>query len=153
MKISSAVSSFNQVKYLPQHSLRAVYKSLIESRLKYCATMWENCGESPESARQSTYDVITDRENRNHDDCLRVQQLIDQQIEGMVFKFLSRDAPNYLKKMFVLLWEVHTHNTLNHSTGRFPFHTNKSSGQKKLYICRLSGVGIPFLRMFGPLKQ
>ena len=71
--------------------------------------------------------LSTDRENRNHDDCLRVQQLIDQQIAVTVFKSLNGDAADYLKQMFVPLSEIHRHNTCNHSTGLFPVHTNSLS--------------------------
>ena len=70
------------------------------------------------------------------DDCLRVQQLIDQEIAVTVFKSLNGDAPNYLKQMFMPLSEVHTHNTRNHSTGLSPFHTNTSSGQKSFAFAR-----------------
>ena len=113
-------------KYSPQNSLRTVYKSLIESRLKYCAAVWGNCGATLKRKVQRLQDralgiLSIDRGNRNHSDCL------DQEIAVTVFK----SSPNYyLKQMFVPLSEVHTLNTRNHSTGRFPFHTNTSSSQK-----------------------
>ena len=60
--ISSAVFSLNQVKYLPQNSLKIVYKSLIKSRLKYCVAVWRNGGatlkQSQETTRQSIWDII-----------------------------------------------------------------------------------------------
>ena len=121
-KILSAVFSLNQLKYLPQNSLRTVYKSLIESRLKYCAAVWGNCGERLKRKVQRLQDralgILSTNHggNRNHDDCLRVQQLIDQEIALTVFKSLNGDAPNYLKRMFVPLSEVHMHNI------RKPFH-------------------------------
>ena len=129
------ITPLNQVKYLPQNSLRTVYESLIESRLKYCAALWRNCGATLKYKVQRLQDralgiLSTDRGNRNYDDCLRVQQLIDQEIAVTVFKSLNANTPNYLKQMFVSLLEVHTHNTHNYSTGLFPFHTNTSSGQK-----------------------
>ena len=40
--------------------------------------------------------LSTHRENGNHDDCLRVQQLIDQEITVIVFKSINGDSPNYL---------------------------------------------------------
>ena len=134
-KISSAVFSLNQVKYLPPNSIRTVYKSLIEPILKYCAAVWGNCGKTLKHKVQRLQDrtlgiLSKDRENRNHDDCLRVQQLIDQEIAVTVFKSLNGNAPNYLKQMFVHLSESHNYNTRNHSTGLFQFHTNTSSGQK-----------------------
>ena len=112
-----------------------VYKSLIESRLKYCIAVWGNCGATLKHKVQRLQDralgmLSTYRGNRNHDDCLRVQQLIDQEIAVALFKSLNGNRPNYLKQMFVPLLEVHKDNTRNHSTGLFPFHTNMSSGQK-----------------------
>ena len=119
--------------------------------------MWGNCGETLKHEVQRLQDralgiLSTDRGNRNHDDCLRVQQLIDQEIAVTVFKSLNGNASNYLKQMFVPLSEVHTPNTRNHSTGLFPFHTNTSSGQKS-FALQVAEFGIRFLRMFGPPKQ
>ena len=96
-KISSAVFSLNQVKYLPQNSLRTVYKSLIESRLKYCAAVWGNCGATLKHKVQGLQDrtlgiLSTERGNRNYSDCLRVQQLIDQEIAVTVFKSITLKA-------------------------------------------------------------
>ena len=84
--------------------------------------VWGSCGETLNHKVQRLQDrtlgiLSTDRGNRNHDDCLRVQQLIDQEIAVTVFKSLNRNAPNYLTQMFVPLSEVHTHNARNHSTG------------------------------------
>ena len=111
---------FKSSEYLPQNSLRTVYKSLIESRLKYCAAVCGNCGATLKHKVQRLQDralgtLSTDRGNRNHDDCLRVQQLIDQEIAVTVFKSLSGDAPNYLKQMFVFIGSSHA----QHSQ---PFH-------------------------------
>ena len=94
-----------------------------------------NCGETLKHKVHRLQDralgiLSTFRENRNRDDCLSVQQLIDQEIAVTVFKSLNLNAPNYLKEMFMPLSEVHTHNTRNHFTGLFPFRTNTSSGKK-----------------------
>ena len=130
--ISSAVFSLNQVKYLPQNYLRTVYKTLIESRLKFCSAVWGNCGATLKHEVQRLQGralgiLSTNRGNRNHDDCLRVQQLIDQEIAVTVFKSLNGNASNYLKQMSVALSEAHTHNTHNYSS-----------------FCRLSGLEFPF---------
>ena len=118
--------------------------NLIESRLNYCAAVWENCGKMLKHNVQRLQDralgiLSTFRENRNHDDCLSVQQLINQEIAVKVFKSFNGNAPNYLKQMFVPLSEVHMHNIVNHFSGLFPFHTVRLL-VKKLSFCGLSGV-------------
>ena len=117
---------FKSSEILTPNYLRTVYKILIESRLKFCSAVWENCGATLKHKVQRLQGralgiLSTDRGNRNHD-CLRVQQLIDQDIAITVFKSLNGNASNYLKQMFVALSEVHTHNTRNYSTGLFPFY-------------------------------
>ena len=136
------VFSLNQVKYLPQNSLRTVCKRLIESRLKYCAAVWGSCGETLRHKVQRLQDrALSYRMFRDHGDCLRVQQLIDQQIAVTVFKSLNVCA---------FIGSSHAeHSQPFHRT--FPVsHINTSSGQTSLQI---AGYGILFLRMFGPLKQ
>ena len=46
LKISSALMAIKQVDLLPQESLITLYHSLVESRLRYCNTVWGNCGTS-----------------------------------------------------------------------------------------------------------
>ena len=43
-KLSSALFSIRQVKFLPKSSLLTLYRSLVESRLRYCNVVWGNCG-------------------------------------------------------------------------------------------------------------
>ena len=43
-KISSALLSIKQVKFLPKSSLVTTYRSLVESKLRYCNVVWRNCG-------------------------------------------------------------------------------------------------------------
>ena len=45
-KLSSALFSMRQVKLLPKSSLLTIYKSLVESRLRYCNVAWGSCGTS-----------------------------------------------------------------------------------------------------------
>ena len=137
------------MKYLPQNSLKTVYKSLIESRFNCSSALSGNCGKTLKHEVERLQDralttLYTDTENRNHDDCLRVQQLIDQQIAVTVFKSLNRDAPKYLKQMFVPLLQVHTHHTHNHSAGLLI---------ETALLLQVAEFGIPSLRMFGSLKQ
>ena len=40
-EMASAISAIKQVNFLPKKSLVTLYQSLIESRLRYCNTVWE----------------------------------------------------------------------------------------------------------------
>ena len=44
-KISSAVSGIKLGHFLPVDALKKLHNSLVESRLRYCCTVWGNCGE------------------------------------------------------------------------------------------------------------
>ena len=43
-KLSSTLLSMRQVKFLSKSSLLTIYRSLVESRLRYCNIVWGNCG-------------------------------------------------------------------------------------------------------------
>ena len=45
-KMASAISDIKQANFLPKKSLVTLYQSLGESRLRYCNTVWGNCGET-----------------------------------------------------------------------------------------------------------
>ena len=45
-KISSAVTAIRHVNYLPQNTLITLHYGLVESRLRYCSTVWGNCNNS-----------------------------------------------------------------------------------------------------------
>ena len=43
-KISSAISGIKLARFLPVDALKKLHNPLVESRLKYCCTVWGNCG-------------------------------------------------------------------------------------------------------------
>ena len=45
-KMASVISAIKQANFLPKKSLVTLYQSLVESRLRYCNTVWGNCGET-----------------------------------------------------------------------------------------------------------
>ena len=45
-KLCSVLFSMRKVKFLPKSSLLTIYRSLVESRLRYCDVVWGNCGTS-----------------------------------------------------------------------------------------------------------
>ena len=44
--MASAISAIKQVNFLSKKSLVTLYQSLVESRLRYCNSVWGNCGET-----------------------------------------------------------------------------------------------------------
>ena len=42
-KISSAIATLRQVRFLPREALLGIYRALIEYRIRYCCTIWGNC--------------------------------------------------------------------------------------------------------------
>ena len=52
-KISSAVAAIKNVNFLPRKTLITLYQSLVESRLRYCNTVWGNCGLTLKNKLQS----------------------------------------------------------------------------------------------------
>ena len=52
-KISSAISGIKLARFLPVDALKKLYNSLDESRLRYCCTVWVNCGKTLKNKLQS----------------------------------------------------------------------------------------------------
>ena len=52
-KISSAISGIKLARFLPVDALKKLYNSLVESRLRYCCTVWGNCGKTLKNKLQS----------------------------------------------------------------------------------------------------
>ena len=43
-KLSSAIFGIKLARFLPEKALKTLYISLVDSRLRYCCTVWGNCG-------------------------------------------------------------------------------------------------------------
>ena len=143
--ISSAVFSLNQVKYLPQ-----------KSRLKYCAAVWRN-GEATlkHKVKHKTEHMgilSTDGGNRNHGDCLRVHQLIDQEI-AISLQILEWKCTKLPKANVCTFYRTFTRTTLATIPLDFSHFTQIRLLVKKALLLQVVGFGIPFLKMFGPPKQ
>ena len=52
-KISSAVAAVKNINFLPLKTLITLYQRLVESRLRYCNTVWGNCGLTLKNKLQS----------------------------------------------------------------------------------------------------
>ena len=111
-KNASAISAIKQANSLPKKSLITLYQSLVESRLKYCNTVWGNCGEILKDKLQILQNraarVVTETKYGSIEPdvllknlgWLNVQQLIDLDIASMVHKAINNVAPSYLSELF-----------------------------------------------------
>ena len=100
------------VNFLPCKILITLYQSLVESRLRYCNTVWGNCGLTLKNKLQSLQNRAARVVTRTKYGCvepdqllknlrwLNVQQLIDFDTAVMVHKSINNKAPRYLKSLF-----------------------------------------------------
>ena len=122
-KMASAISAIKQANFLPKKSLVTLYQFLVESRLRYCNTVWGNCGEILKNKLQRLQDraargVTKTKYGSIEPDVLlqelgwlNVQQLIDLDTAAMVHKAIHKTAPPYLSELFQKTNTVHSHDT------------------------------------------
>ena len=111
-KISSAVAAIKNVNFLPRKTLITLYQRLVESRLRYCNTVWGNCDLTLENKLQSLQNRAARVVTRTKYGCvepdqllknlrwLNVQQLIDFDTAVMVHKSINNKGPPYLTSLF-----------------------------------------------------
>ena len=141
-KISSAVAAIKNVNFLPCKTLITLYESLVESRLRYCNTVWGNCGLTLKNKLQSLqnraarvvtwtkYGCVEPDQLLKNLRWLNVQQLIDFDTAVMVHKSINNKAPPYLTSLFSKSSSVHNHDTRTANLNLFPTHTRLKFGQK-----------------------
>ena len=141
-KISSAVTAIRHANYLPQNILITLYHSLVESRLRYCSTVWGNSNNSLKAnlqriqnraariIKRTKYGSVDSEALLKKLGWLNVQQLIDFNTAMMVHKSINNTAPSYLSECFTKPSAIHSHNTRSANRAIFPAHTNTKFGQK-----------------------
>ena len=129
-KLSSAIFGIKFARFLP------VYISLVESRLRYCCTVWGNCGTTLKTRLQNLEHraacVISKNSSYSGDpssfmnemNLLNVQQLIDYSTALMIWKAKHGVAPEYIFEMFVPIRSFHDYNTRKAEYG---FHQTKKN--------------------------
>ena len=75
-KISSAVVAIKNVNFLPRKILITLYQSLVESRLRYCSTVWGNCGLTLKNKMQSFQNRAARVVTRTKYGCVEPDQLL-----------------------------------------------------------------------------
>ena len=150
-KVSSAIAAIKNVNFLPQETLVTLYYSLVETRLRYCNTVWGNCGNllkrklqtlQNRAARviaRTKYGSVDPETLLTNLKWLNVQQLINFDTLTLVHKSINRSAPLYLSDLFVKSSTIHSHHTRAAETGLFPTHANLKFGQRSFshYGCNL----------------
>ena len=149
-KMASAISAIKQANFLPKKSLVTLYQSLVESRLRYCNTVWGNCGETLKNKLLRLQDraaqVVTKNKYGSIEPdvllqelrWLNVQQLVDLDTAAMVHKAIQKTAPPYLQELFQKTNTFHSHDTRGATYGLFP-NTNLKFGQRSFasYGCKV----------------
>ena len=147
-KLSSALFSTKQVKFLPIASRTSLptashtlYRSLVETRLRYCNVVWGNCGTTLINNFQHLQnraieiihsdsepaDLITAFKDLS---LINVQQMIDFNTATTVYDSLHRNFPEYLTDMFLPAQQTHNHQTRHAQNGLLPSHMNRVAVQR-----------------------
>ena len=138
-KLSSALFSVRQVKFLPKSSLLTIYRSLVESR--HCNVVWGNCETSLINKLQHLQNRAVELihpESESVDisrafkepSILNVQQLIDYSTISIVYDSIHSNCPEYLAELFVPAHDIHNYQTRHARNGLFPTHMNLVAGQR-----------------------
>ena len=115
-KISSAIAALRQVRFLPREALLSIYRALIESRIRYCCTIWGNCNAKLKNRVQKLQNraarIITNAEpDADNDELLNalnwlnVQQLIDYTAALEIWKAVNGKGPQYINQSIVITLE------------------------------------------------
>ena len=146
------MAAIKKVNFLPRKTLITLYQSLVESRLRYCNTVWGNCGLTLKNKLQSLQNRAARVVTQTKCGCiepdqllknlrwLNVQQLIDFDTAVMVRKSINNKASPYLTSLFSKPNSVHNHDTRTENLNLFPTHARIKFGQKCFshYGCQLN---------------
>ena len=129
-KLKSAISS-------------VIYHSLVESKLRYCNTVWGNCNLALKDKLQILQNRGVRVISKNYTSpieqvfaelkLLNVQQLIDFDSAALIFKAQNGLAPKYISHMFVPSIYIHGRNTRHAMNGLFNSHVNSTYGGSRCF--------------------
>ena len=111
-KISRAIGFLKHAKsFLTEDTLKILYTDIVEPHLRYCCSVWGNCGETEKSHMQKLQNRAARLTNNNYDadaspplntlGMRTIQDLIDTEISTMVFKPLNGVASEHLSDLFI----------------------------------------------------
>ena len=122
VKTFCSIIFYKESKFLPKSSLLTLYRSLVESRLRYCDVVWGNCGISLKNKLQHLQNCAVELINS---DCelvnlnaafkelslLNVQQLTDYSTTTLVYDSIHGNCPEYLADLFIPASNIHNYHT------------------------------------------
>ena len=140
-KISRAICLLKHAKrFLPQDTLKTLYTGIVEPHFRFCCSVRGNCGTMEKNQLQKLSRAARILTSSRHDADARpllntlglktIQELIDTEINPMVFKALNGLAPEYLSNLFIRDSESHLLDLRNTSTDLQLPKKTATNGQK-----------------------
>ena len=124
MKIKRSIGVLKRTRsYLPRASLITLYRTLIETHLRYCSVIWGQCGETLKDKLQALQNralrTIAGQKFEHADHSrllvgyglLSVQNLIKMDMGICVYKILNDQAPEEFKHIFQPVSSMHGYQT------------------------------------------
>ena len=157
-------SHLQLARFLPVDALKKLYKSLVESWLRYCCTVWGNCGKILKNTlRNMQYraaQVVCRTAPETDDEAalknlgrLNVQQLMEYNTVLLIWKSKNGLAPTYISDMFVPVKSVHNHDIRNAEFGFHPAKKNLTAGTKAfLFLAARFGISCPRIPKLRPVQ-
>ena len=111
-KVSRAIGFLKHARnFLPQDTLKTLYKGIVEPHFRYCCSVWGCCGKTAlnqlEKLQNRTAIIVTNSSDDAPSKPLlhklewkSIQELIADETKMMVFKSINDFGPKYLYKMF-----------------------------------------------------
>ena len=110
-KISFAISSIKLADFLSSKALLNIYHSPVESKLRYCITVWGNCNLSLISKLQNLKNRAVTIVSKDYSTpveevftnlkLLNVQQLIDFDTATLIYKSQYNLTPQYIQTCLI----------------------------------------------------
>ena len=112
-------------KFIPRHTLKMLYKGLVEPHFRFCCSVWGTCGITTrctlEKLQNKVIRIITDSLYDAPAELLlrqlrlpSIAQMIRQESASMAYKATNGQAPTYLSSLFNSISAV-TNRTLRNS--------------------------------------
>ena len=113
IKISRAIGCLKHAKnFLTQGSLKTLYSGIVEPHFRYCCSVWDKCGATEKNHLQKLQNraarILTNihfdadaRPLLNTLGLKTIQDMIDTEINTMVFKALNGLTPKYISDLLI----------------------------------------------------
>ena len=155
-KISRAIGFLKHAKNVLTHdTLKTLYTGIVEPHFRYCCSVWGKCGVTEKKHLQKLQNrsamILT---NSHYDADARpllntlglktMQDLIDTEINTMVFKVLNGLAPEYFSNLFIRNSESYLWSLRNTKTD-LDVPKKKQTMGRNAFPIEVQSHGMPFL--------